>query len=192
MTSPAAPSRRSWLGQSVPRNEDARFLTGRGQYADDLSIPGMLEVAMLRSPYAHALIRHIDYSRALEIQGVHGVITGADVVEHIEPGRAWTYPAGGQWYYMATDRVRFAGEIVAIVAAEDRYVAEDARDAIEVEYEELPVVSDPERAADPDQAVLHPGAPGGNEVLNRVWDFGDPEAAFAQADVVVRDRKSVV
>lgn len=187
MTAPPT-SRRSWLGQSVLRNEDARFLTGHGQYVDDLRIPGMLEAAMLRSPYAHALIKRIDYSRALDIPGVHGVITGADVMEHIEPATAWTYPAGGSWYYMATDRVRFAGEIVAIVAAEDRYIAEDALEAIEVEYEELPVVSDPEHATDPDEPVLHPGAPGGNEVLNRVWDFGDPDAAFAEADVVVSER----
>ncbi|MBM2809791.1 MAG: Ald Xan dh protein [Chloroflexi bacterium] len=187
MTAPAIP-RQSWLGKSVLRKEDSRFLTGRGQYADDLRIPGLLEAAMLRSPYAHALIKRIDYSRALEIPGVYGVITGADAMEHLKPGTAWTYPAGGSWYYMATDRARFAGEIVAIVAAEDRYIAEDALEAIEVEYEELPVVSDPERACDADQPVLHPGAPGGNEVLNRVWDFGDAETAFAQADVVVRER----
>jgi len=84
--------------------------------------------------------------------------------------------------------VRFAGEIVAIVAAEDRYIAEDARDAIEVEYEVLPVVADPERATDPDQAELHPGAPGGNEVLNTVYDFGDVDAAFAEAEVIVGER----
>ena len=184
MTSPAAP--RSWIGQPVLRTEDFRFLTGRGQYSDDLRIAGMVEAAMLRSPHAHALIKRIDYSRALEIPGVYAVMTGEDVKLHIEPGRAWTYPAGGSWYYMATDRVRFAGEIVAIIAAEDRYIAEDALEAIEVEYEVLPVVSDPERATDPDQPILHPGAPGGNEVLSRVWDFGDPEAAFAEADVVVR------
>ena len=76
----AAPPRRSWLGQPVLRNEDARFLTGRGNYVDDIRMAGLLEAAMLRSPYAHAAIKSIDYSRALEIPGVHGVITGADVV----------------------------------------------------------------------------------------------------------------
>jgi len=187
MTSPPA-RRPSWLGRSVPRNEDPRFLTGRAQYVDDITLPGMLEAAMLRSPYAHALIKHINYSRALEIPGVHGVITGAEVEPQIEPGRGSTYPSGGDWYYIATDRVRFAGDIVAIVAAENRYIAEDALEAIDVEYEELPVVFDPEHAADPDQPVLHPGAPGGNEVLNRVWDFGDVDVAFAEADVVVRER----
>ncbi len=187
MTSPTT-ARQSWLGRSVLRNEDPRFLTGRAQYVDDITLPGMLEAAMLRSPYAHALIKRIDYSRALEIPGVHGVITGAEVEPHIEPGKGSTYPSGGVWYYIATDRVRFAGEIVAIVAAENRYIAEDALEAIEVEYEDLPVVFDPERATDPDQPVLHPGAPGGNEVLNRVLDFGDVDAAFADADVVVRER----
>jgi len=184
----AAAPRRSWLGQSVLRNEDSRFLTGRAQYVDDIRMPGLLEAAMLRSPYAHALIKRIDYSRALEIPGVHGVITGADVVPLIEPARATTYPAGGEWYYIATDRVRYVGDIVAIVAAEDRYIAEDALDAIDVEYEALPVVSDPERAADADQPVLHPEAPGGNEVLNEVYEYGDVDAAFAEADVVVSER----
>ncbi len=184
----ASPPRRSWLGQSVLRNEDSRFLTGRAQYVDDIRMPGLLEAAMLRSPYAHALIKHIDYSRALEIPGVHGVITGADVVPLIEPARATTYPAGGEWYYIATDRVRYVGDIVAIVAAEDRYIAEDALDAIDVEYEPLPVVSDPERAADADQPVLHPEAAGGNEVLNEVYEYGDVDAAFAEAEVVVGER----
>lgn len=143
---------------------------------------------MLRSPYAHALIQRIDYSRALEIPGVHGVITGEDVAAVCEPEKGSNYPSGGSWYYIATDRARFAGEIVAIVAAEDRYVAEDALDVIEVEYEELPVVSDPERATDPDQPILHPDAPGGNAALDRVWEAGDVDEAFAQADVVVSDR----
>jgi 2-furoyl-CoA dehydrogenase large subunit len=151
-------------------------------------LPGLLEAAILRSPYAHALIKRIDYSRALEILGVHGVITGADVVPLIEPARASTYPAGGEWYYIATDRVRYVGDIVAIVAAVDRYIAEDALEAIEVEYEPLPVVSDPEHAADPDQPILHPETPGGNEVLNEVHDYGDVDAAFAEADVVVSER----
>lgn len=189
MTATAVQSQRqSWLGQPVLRNEDSRFLTGRAQYTDDLAIPGMLHAAMLRSPYAHALIKRIDCSRALDIPGVHGVITGEDVAAATQPEKGSTYPRGGTWYYIATDRARFAGEIVAIVAAEDRYIAEDALDAIDVEYEALPVVTDPERATDPDQPELHPGAPGGNEVFHEVWDFGDVDAAFAEADVVVGDR----
>ncbi|MBM2811804.1 MAG: molybdopterin binding oxidoreductase large subunit [Chloroflexi bacterium] len=186
MTAPA--ERRSWIGQRVLRNEDARFLTGQGQYTDDIVLQGMAHAAMLRSPYAHALIKKIDYSKALEIPGVYGVITAEDVVPLIEPEKGSQYPRGGVWYYMATDRVRFVGEIIAIVAAEDRYIAEDALDAIEVEYEELPVVSDPERALDPDQPLIHPDAPGGNEAGVRLWDFGDVDAAFAEADVVVSDR----
>jgi 2-furoyl-CoA dehydrogenase large subunit len=178
----------SWLGQSVRRKEDGRFLTGRATYTDDIVLPGMLHAAMLRCPYAHALIRGIDYSRALDMPGVYGVITGEDVARVTEPEKGRTYPRGGSWYYIATDRARFAGEIVAIVAAEDRYLAEDALDAIVVDYEPLPVVVDPERAADPDQPELHPGAPGGNLVMEQVWDFGDVDAAFAAADVVVQER----
>lgn len=148
----------------------------------------MLHAAMLRSPYAHALIKHIDYSRALAIPGVHGVITGQDVAAVCEPEKGSTYPRGGCWYYIATDRARFAGEIVAIVAAEDRYIAEDALEEIDVEYEPLPVLTDPEKATTPGAPVLHPGAPGGNEVFHEVWEFGDVDTAFAQADVVIRDR----
>src|SRR6266508_961841 len=107
--------RRSWVGQPVLRNEDQRFLTGQGQYVDDIVLPGMAHAAMLRSPFAHALIKRIDYSRALEIPGVYGVITGEDVMPLIEPEKGAQYPRGGVWYYMATDRARFAGEIVAIV-----------------------------------------------------------------------------
>lgn len=173
------------------RPEDTRFLTGRGQYLDDIVLPGMLHAAMLRSPHAHALVKRIDYARALEIPGVYGIITGADVAQAIEPEKGSSYPRGGSWYFIATDRARFAGEIVAVVAAENRYIAEDALDAIEVEYEPLPPVTDPERATDPDQPVLHPEAPGGNEVFHRVWDIGEVDAAFADADVVVRERFSV-
>ncbi|HZT07637.1 MAG TPA: xanthine dehydrogenase family protein molybdopterin-binding subunit [Chloroflexota bacterium] len=183
-----AEARRSWLGRSIPRLEDGRFLTGTGQYVDDISVPGMLHAAMLRSPYAHARIVRIDYRRALEMPGVHGVITGEDVAAVTEPEKGSNYPSGGSWRYIATDRARFAGEIVAIVAAEDRYVAEDALDAIDVEYEVLPVVSDPEHATDPDQPLLHPEAPGGNAALDRVWEAGDVERAFAEADIVARDR----
>jgi 2-furoyl-CoA dehydrogenase large subunit len=179
---------RSWIGQPVKRNEDARFLTGRGQYVDDIVVAGMLHAAMVRSPYAHARVKSIAVSKALELPGVYGVITGADVVGVIEPEKGSTYPSGGTWHYMATDTARFAGEIVAVVAAEDRYIAEDAADLVEVEYEPLPIVTDPEHAADPDQPELHPGAPGGNEVLDKVWEFGDVDGVFAEADVVVSDR----
>src|SRR5436190_5231834 len=122
MTAEVKPQgRRSWIGQSVKRNEDARFLIGRGQYVDDIVVPGMLHAAMVRSPYAHALVKSIDYSKALEIPGVYGVITGEDVKAAIQPEKGSSFPKGGTWYYIATDRALFAGEIVAVVAAEDRY-----------------------------------------------------------------------
>jgi 2-furoyl-CoA dehydrogenase large subunit len=183
--------RSTWIGHPLRRTEDARFLTGRGQYLDDVVLPGMLHAAMVHSPYAHALIRRIDVSRALALPGVHGVLTGDDVAAALEPEKAWTFPRGGSWRYMAVDRVRFVGEIVAVVAAEDRALAEDAAAAIAVDYEPLPVVSDPERATDPDQPLLHPEAPGGNEVMDRTWDYGDVDAAFAAADVVVSERLEV-
>src|SRR5207245_1577399 len=140
---------------------------------------------MVRSPYAHALVKRIDYSKALEIPGVYGVITGEDVQAAIQPEKGSSFPKGGTWYYIATDRALFAGEIVAVVAAEDRYIAEDAAEAIEVEYEPLPVVMDAEHADDPGQPELHPGAPGGNRVMDKTWDFGEVDAAFAEADVTI-------
>src|SRR5687768_5823357 len=82
----------SWIGKSVLRKEDARFLTGRGQYTDDLTMPGLLHAAMLRSPHAHALVKGIDYSKALELPGVHGVITGEDVAAAIQPEGGLTFP----------------------------------------------------------------------------------------------------
>jgi 2-furoyl-CoA dehydrogenase large subunit len=180
-----------WLGRSIPRREDARFLTGRGQYVDDIVLPGMLHAAILRSPHAHALIKNIDASAALKMPGVYGVITGQEVKAAIQPERGRTYPAGGECHFIATDRVRYYGEPVAIVAAEDRYLAEDALEAIEVEYEILKPVLDPEHAADPDQPVLHDGSPDSNRVAKQDWSFGDVDAAFSSADVVVRERLEI-
>src|SRR5687767_5464180 len=101
MTQPATtaePERPSWIGQSVRRNEDPRFLTGRAEYTDDIVVPGMLHAAMLRSPYAHAVVKRIDYSAALALPGVHGVITGEDVARLTAPEVGRTYPSGGSWY----------------------------------------------------------------------------------------------
>src|SRR5437764_7319632 len=109
---PPSSERRSWIGRPVRRNEDGRFLTGRGEYVDDVVLPGMLHAAMLRSPHAHARITRLDCSRALAMPGVHGVLTGDDVVRAMEPEKGSTYPRGGSWYYMATDRGRFSRETV--------------------------------------------------------------------------------
>ena len=129
------------------RKEDPRFIRGQGQYVDDVQLGGMLHGAVLRSPVAHARIVSIDASAALTHPKVHAVITGRDLEAR---GLAWmqTISADSQ-AVLATDKVRFQGQEVAFVVADDRYSARDALELIDVEYELLPVVVDPRRALDP-------------------------------------------
>src|SRR3954469_18909566 len=176
-----------WLGKSVKRKEDGRFLVGRGNYVDDVKLPGMLHMAILRSPYAHARIRSIDTSRAAALTGVVAVVTGETLVAH---NLAWMPTLSGDTQaVLATDKVRMQGQEVACVVAEDPYVAHDALELIDVDYEPLPVVTTP-------QAALEEGAPliradKEDRTDNRIyhWEAGDEaatDAAFAQADRVVR------
>ena len=136
------------------RKEDARFLRGKGNYVDDMVMPGMLYGAILRSPVAHALIKSIDTSAAEAHPKVKAVITGA-VLETL--GLAWvptlSYDTAA---VLATDKVRFQGQEVAFVIAEDKYSARDALELIEVDYEILPAVIDAKKALDP-QSLLNPG-----------------------------------
>ena len=140
----------------------------------------------MRSPHAHARIVGYDVSAALRMDGVVGVITGEDVARFTRP-----FPVGVtapvRYYCAATDKVRFVGEPVAVVVARSRYLAEDAADAVGVEYEPLPAVVDVERALEPDAPVLHE-AVGTNLAGHRRLVYGDPDRAFAEADVVIRER----
>jgi aerobic carbon-monoxide dehydrogenase large subunit len=168
------------------RKEDARFIRGQGTYVDDLQLPGMLHGAVLRSPYAHARVVSIDSSAALQHPKVHAVLTGAD----LEARQLAWMPTMSQdvQAVLATDKVRFQGQEVAFVIADDRYSARDALELIDVEYEPLPVVVDARRALDPDAAVIRDDKPGQRD--NRIfdWESGDGAAtdrAFARAEVVV-------
>jgi aerobic carbon-monoxide dehydrogenase large subunit len=165
----------------LPRKEDARFLRGRGTFVDDVRLPGMLHGAILRSPLAHARIVSIDASAALALPRVHAVITGRDLEAR---GMAWMPTLSDDVQaVLATDRVRFQGQEVAFVVAEDHYAARDALELIHVEYEPLGVVVDARRALDPDAPAVRDG---GNHVFD--WEAGDAaatEAAFARAEVVV-------
>ena len=143
-----AGARRS-IGKSINRVEDPRFLRGEGRYLDDIVLPHMTHAAILRSPHAHARIVSIDASRAEALPGVVRVVTGADVTEHAAP--LPSFGAGGIIQHMiAVHKVRHYGEAVAVVVAEDRYIAEDACDLIDVVYEPLPAVLDPFAASDED------------------------------------------
>src|SRR3989449_1554143 len=176
-----------WIGQSVPRVEDGRLLTGRGTFIDDHPpVANACHAAIVRSPHAHARIRGWDASAALAMEGVVGVLTGAEVAKACKPfGVGVIAPI--HYYPTATDKARFVGEPVAVVIARDRYLAEDAADAVTVRYEPLPVVIDPERALEPDAPVLHEQV-GSTLAGHRRLVYGDPDRAFAEADVVIRER----
>ena len=171
---------------AVPRKEDPRFLRGLGTFVDDVSLPGMLHGAILRSPLAHARIVSVDTAAAQAHPRVKAVITGETLAAR---DLAWmpTLSADVQ-AVLATDKVRFQGQEVAFVVATDRYAARDALELISVEYEPLPAVVDATRALDPGAPVIRDDLAGrtGNKVFD--WSAGDraaAEAVFASAEVVV-------
>ncbi|AIJ26128.1 xanthine dehydrogenase family protein molybdopterin-binding subunit [Amycolatopsis methanolica] len=191
----APPPGTSWVGRSVRRKEDRPLVTGTGTYVADIELPGMLEVAMLRSGVAHARIVSIDTSAAESLPGVHAVITGTDIAdavkpfsrfvdqEHTPPGLAEaaspvTLPCDIE--VLPVDRVRYVGQAIAAVIATDRYVAEDALGLIEVEYSDLPVIVDPEEAIADGAPLLHEDIPRNTQAYFEV-EAGDVTAAFAKA-----------
>ena len=170
----------NWCGQSVERVEDAALLTGRGRFVDDLGIkPGTLHAAILRSPHAHARIAAIRTDAARSAPGIAAVLTAAEVMA-VSASLVVGVRAPIECWPIAAGRVRYVGEPVAVVVAADRYLAEDALDLIEVDYEPLPAVVDPEAALDPAQPILHEGL-GSNLASERAFRYGDPERAFAEA-----------
>ena len=182
------------LGAPIKRREDPKFITGAGNYLDDIKLPGMTYAAILRSPYAHANIKSVDTSAAKQMPGVVAVIVGADIPYNPLP-MAW--PAGGASglqnnvntpRVLATDSVKWTGEGVAAVIAETPEQAYDALEAIAVDWEPLPTVVDAEEATKPGAPQLHENAPN-NIVFD--WTVGDKdgtEKAFADAEVVVKQR----
>jgi aerobic carbon-monoxide dehydrogenase large subunit len=182
------------FGERIARNEDDRLLRGRGQYIDDIDAKEVLHAAFVRSPYAHANIRSIDVSRARELRGVHAVYT-CDDIGHVDrelplliPHPYLQYPKTQR--PLARGHVDHVGQAVAFIVAESRYLAEDAAELVEVEYEPLPVVVDLERAAAPESPRVHDDVPD-NVASHFVQQSGDPDAAFAEADVVLKARFAV-
>ena len=175
----------SWIGKSVRRREDAALLMGSGRFIDDLPVAvGTLHAAVVRSSEAHALIRHIDVEAARALPGVHRVITGDEIRAISDPFLLALKAPIDQWS-LAVDRVRYVGEAVALVIADDRYIAEDGVDLVRVDYERLPVAVDPIAALQPDAPVLHDEA-GGNEISSRDFVYGDPSSVFAAAQRTVK------
>ncbi len=183
-----------YFGQPVKRNEDPRLLTGRALFVDDVELPGMLHVAFLRSDLAHARIRAIDVSRARQRPGVVAVYTAEDLGDFWRHGPLLVPPPPVEGIVfnqrtqvtLARDKVRHAGEAVAMVVAESRYLAEDALEDIFVDYEPLPAVVHLEDAAR-DEILVHEDL-GTNVSAHVVQRKGDYESARAQADVVIRRR----
>jgi aerobic carbon-monoxide dehydrogenase large subunit len=175
------------LGDRMPRKEDGRFIRGKGNYVDDVRLTGMLHSALLRSPYAHARINSVDTSAALELPGVHAVITGNDLAEQ---GLAWMPTlAGDTQAVLATDKVRFQGQEVAFVVADSTYIAQDALELIEVDYDPLDPVIDSRKALDEGVPVIRDDKEGKDDNSIFFWDAGDKEAtskAFEEAPVKVR------
>ena len=180
---------KGFVGQSIPRKEDKRLVQGEGLFFDDVKRHGMGYVHFVRSPYAHARIVSIDVSAALALEGVYGTITGDEVAIQTDPFFEMSTPPGNaiKDYALAVGKVRHMGEPVAAVCAATRELARDAAELIEVEYEELPVLVDGEEALK-DETILHDDA-GSNVVWSGVFDWGDVDAALAEADHVVKIEK---
>lgn len=178
------------VGARIKRREDPSLIRGLGQYVDDVRLPDMLHVAILRSPHAHARIKNVDTAAARQHPGVVAVVTGAELRDQIG-----TLPTTAdnptlripKHYVLAVDKVCYVGEGVAAVVAEDRYGARDALDLIQVEYEALPAITDPEKALTPESPVIH------SEWTDNMafrWEHkqGDVDKAFKQAHRIVKQR----
>ena len=177
------------IGQPVDRAEDLRFLTGRGQFVDDLKRDGMLHAVVLRSSVAHGRIRAIDAAAARARPGVRAVITAAEIGEDIPviPLRLANLPECKPYFQpvIASDKVRYVGEPLAVVVADSQALAEDALEAIEVDIEKLPAVADRDTALSNASVLFEPT--GSNCVIRYVATFGDADAAFAKAEYTRRE-----
>ena len=178
----------SYIGRSVPRPNLARLTQGRAQFVSDVTLPRMAHVAFVRSPHAHARIRRIDAAAAKQAPGVIAIVTGAELAKVITP---WvgvlTHLKGiksAPQHALAVDRACWQGEAVAAVVARTRAEAEDACELVQVDYEELPAVTDPETALDPGTPVIHSSL-GDNLTFERIHAAGDPDQGFKSADAVV-------
>ncbi|HYY16008.1 MAG TPA: xanthine dehydrogenase family protein molybdopterin-binding subunit, partial [Gammaproteobacteria bacterium] len=174
----------TYIGASIRRQEDVRFLTGRATFVDDIKLPHMLHAAILRSPHAHARITAIDSTQAQAMPGVVGIFAFHEIaaLAKLIPIRLYPLPGLERFlqYPLARDKVRYVGEAIAVVVADSRYLAEDALDAIDVIYEPLPAVVDVRHALRP-EVILHEDQ-GTNLATQYTMAIGDIEAAFGSAE----------
>src|ERR1035437_1910949 len=170
------------IGKPTPKKDARLKVTGEAEYADDLFLPGMLYGKLLRSPHPHARSSHIDTSKAAALPGVRAIVTGTDF-----PGIKYgDVPTTRDYLPLAIDKVRYVGDEVAAVAAVDEDTAEEALDLIEVEYEILPAVFDPQEAIQPGAPQLHDHCPD-NIAAQSTFHFGDVEKGFAASDYIQED-----
>src|SRR6476620_1743891 len=164
----------SGMGHSMKRKEDARFLQGHGHYIDDFKLPGMLYMDIVRSPYAYAKIKSINIEKAMAIPGVLAVVTGKDLEKY---NLHWmpTLMSDTQMV-LPTDTVMYQAQEVAAVIATERYAAADGVDAVDVDYEPLPVVVDPFKALEPGAPVLRTDKKGKTDNHIWHWEVGDKTA----------------
>jgi aerobic carbon-monoxide dehydrogenase large subunit len=191
---PASEPTTAYIGRSLPRKEDRRLVTGRGRYVADVRRPDMLHAAVVRSRYGHARITGLRADAALRLPGVEAVLTFADFATTAKPipMRLQPLPSLGAFlqYPLAQDTVRYVGEPIAVVVATSRYLAEDAAELVEVDYEPLEAVVDARAALEPGAPVLHE-ASGTNLAAEFEVVVGDVDAALASADLVLRERFKV-
>jgi carbon-monoxide dehydrogenase large subunit len=181
-----------YIGKPVPRREDQKLLTGQARYIDDLTLPGMVWASVVRSPFAHATIKSVDVSAARDAEGVVAAFSGADLADD------WAATLPCVWLVtedtkqpmhrpLATDKARYQGDGVAVVIAETRAQAKDAAELVEVEYDPLPAVIDPEKALEDGAPILHEDL-GTNHSFTWKLETGDIEGIFASAPVTVSER----
>jgi aerobic carbon-monoxide dehydrogenase large subunit len=188
-TTPKPAIKEKLVGQRLRRREDPRLITGTATYVEDIKMPGMHHAIIVRSPHAAANIKSIDTKAALATKGVVAVFTGKDVenIGAVPCGASLPGLRVPHHTILATDRVYLVGHPVAVVVATDRYVARDAADLIEVDYEVTQAVADPEKALAPGAPAVHPQWPD-NTAFTFHQEGGEVDAAFAEADVIVKER----
>src|SRR5579862_8069733 len=176
------------VGSPVLPNEAIPLVEGDGRFLNDIRLPGMYHVAFLRSQHAHALIRSVDASKARSAPGVITVLTGKDLLGKVEPFRSTPNRfSGGEsvQHWLAVDKVRFCGEAICAIVAEDRASAEDAAELIEVDYQPLPPVTDPRLGEKDSAALVHDSCPN-NYLIKREHQRGNVDEAFANAHLVIK------
>lgn len=180
------------VGEAIPRIEDAELLRGVGRYVDDIHLPDMLHAAFVRSPHGHAAIRSVDAAAARALAGVHAVYTAADFAPHLRNTRivsslpSPSYKQDLNRPALAGDEVVHVGEPIAIVVADNRYIAEDAAALVEIDYDSLPAIADCRTALEPGAALAHRNAPH-NLVAEFDMEYGDLDAAFGAGAKVFRE-----